>query len=788
MKANPGIMPNVARLLVVALFVFNMVSAGITGQCDYTFGLMGPISASDNWIRIVMGGAVAFDMVNDHDNEITKQLFPDIDFKVCYPIFDDGGNPSWGINHVFKMVFSKMYDPANPAVVKPDVLGIVGPGYSSVSKPVSLLASVNEVPLMSYSATSGQLSDKSQYPNFARVVPSDDEESRVVGAFVESFGWKKVIIFACDDDFCTGYADSLLKQRFEYQYEVVASTTFPVTDHEGDGEAIKAALKGIKDLNCRIILMPILPMHVKFIHQKMEELNMFTDNDDSFVWITPMGTAVAESLDEVETKRGGHLVVQYRTPSNDVFQKGLRDGWDGSINAWKSELVNNAWLAETIAKTDADINTLLNAEFDWSFTPYVFDCALVFVKAIYDLRKASPGTEITSKMILDHWPSITDFKGATGPIRFTKELDRLVDFELVNQRKDLSADKSTYGYHPVRYWSAPDPSQVDAEGELLHPHGNVAAASEDYDVHWSSTMTDGNVPHHSFAAESEGMSQETLILISVGSVAGLFGVIFFVRYLSNRWKSENAEQRYDPNVEHRKSVRMSIIKSIMALMLEIADYITDAASAANVFSLYEKDIIPVGLVVFYLMVLCVGGVLNFGNLLWRSRNFLEMLKEYNQGVSISAADGRDDALLVGESMATGGGDRARAHSLADDINTLKARGASGRENVKVLEDLTVKIVNATRQIRIEKFTFVLGLLEDMPIAVMNSILMMKYMDDIDFPIIYFSTLTTLMEFGVKTISLEKVFMLKMRLRVLRGYVDVQRRYSIEHIDDPANKV
>ena len=63
----------------------------------------------------------------------------------------------------------------------------------------------------------------------------------------------------------------------------------------------------------------------------------------------------------------------------------------------------------------------------------------------------------------------------------------------------------------------------------------------------------------------------------------------------------------------------------------------------------------------------------------------------------------------------------------------------------------------------------------------SSILMMNYMDDINFPVIYFSTMTTLLEFGVKLISLEKVLMLNMRLKVLRGYVQLQRSHSMSHL-------
>ena len=595
---------------ILTLFSFNVAAHG---SCNYTFGLMGPISASDNYFRIVMGGAVAFDMINDHDNEITQMLFPDIDFTVCYPIFDDGGNPSWGIDHVFKMVFSKMYDPANPNVVQQDVLGIVGPGYSSVSKPVSLLASVNDIPLMSYSATSAQLSDKSQYPNFARVIPSDDESTRVLGAFVESFGWEKVIIFACDDDFCTGYADSLLKQRFEYGYEVVASTRFPVQDHQNGGEAIKKALRGIKDLNCRIILMPILTMHVKYIHQYMEELGMFTDDDDSFVWITP-DAAVTGSLDNVQTKRGGHLVVRARTPSNHIFEKGLKDGWDGSIDAWKNVMLNNAWLTETVAKTDAEMTALLDGEFEWSFTPYAFDCALMFVKAVYDLRREhGDDVEITSKMILDHWPSISDFEGATGAIQFTENLDRLVDFELVNLRSDLSGDDS-YVYHPVRYWSAADPNDVDENGNLRFPHGSVTSASEDYDVHWSATMTNGMVPNDQFtASDDHGMSKAALSLMSVGSVFTLLAVAFFAWYIRRHYMAQDGADRFDAHKKQKQRVLFSMVKALGFFALEILDFVTDVLSASSVFSLMGKDVVSPTFVVLYLSIICIAGVANFGS-------------------------------------------------------------------------------------------------------------------------------------------------------------------------------
>ena len=36
-----------------------------------------------------------------------------------------------------------------------------------------------------------------------------------MGAFVKHYGWTNVVILSCDDEFCTGYADELIKQQYQ---------------------------------------------------------------------------------------------------------------------------------------------------------------------------------------------------------------------------------------------------------------------------------------------------------------------------------------------------------------------------------------------------------------------------------------------------------------------------------------------------------------------------------------------------------------------------------------------
>ena len=73
------------------------------------------------------------------------------------------------------------------------------------------------------------------------------------------------------------------------------------------------------------------------------------------------------------------------------------------------------------------------------------------------------------------------------------------------------------------------------------------------------------------------------------------------------------------------------------------------------------------------------------------------------------------------------------------------------------------------------------MLEDLPVAIVNSILMIDYNNDINFNVIYFSTLITLLEFGHKFNSLEKIFMLKSRLTDLVHHVNLQRRFSVSKV-------
>uniref|UniRef100_A0A3Q3KKF4 Metabotropic glutamate receptor 5 n=1 Tax=Monopterus albus TaxID=43700 RepID=A0A3Q3KKF4_MONAL len=75
---------------------------------------------------------------------------------------------------------------------KKPIVGLIGPGSSSVAIQVQNLLQLFNIPQIAYSATSMDLSDKSLYKYFMRVVPSDAQQARAMVDIVKRYNWSYV--------------------------------------------------------------------------------------------------------------------------------------------------------------------------------------------------------------------------------------------------------------------------------------------------------------------------------------------------------------------------------------------------------------------------------------------------------------------------------------------------------------------------------------------------------------------------------------------------------------------
>ncbi|KAK6486525.1 metabotropic glutamate receptor 5-like [Huso huso] len=79
-----------------------------------------------------------------------------------------------------------------PLRVKKPIVGVIGPGSSSVAIQVQNLLQLFNIPQIAYSATSMDLSDKTLYKYFMRVVPSDAQQARAMVDIVKRYNWTYV--------------------------------------------------------------------------------------------------------------------------------------------------------------------------------------------------------------------------------------------------------------------------------------------------------------------------------------------------------------------------------------------------------------------------------------------------------------------------------------------------------------------------------------------------------------------------------------------------------------------
>uniref|UniRef100_W5MJW4 Metabotropic glutamate receptor 5 n=2 Tax=Lepisosteus oculatus TaxID=7918 RepID=W5MJW4_LEPOC len=81
---------------------------------------------------------------------------------------------------------------STPMRGKKPIVGVIGPGSSSVAIQVQNLLQLFNIPQIAYSATSMDLSDKTLFKYFMRVVPSDAQQARAMVDIVKRYNWTYV--------------------------------------------------------------------------------------------------------------------------------------------------------------------------------------------------------------------------------------------------------------------------------------------------------------------------------------------------------------------------------------------------------------------------------------------------------------------------------------------------------------------------------------------------------------------------------------------------------------------
>ena len=107
------------------------------------------------------------------------------------------------------------------------VVGYVGAGQSQATETLfQVLKDQIKIPLVSYSATSGNFRDSRKFPNFTNTSPMDDMQAKTISLIAREMGWTHIQAVADDTDEMRSGLESLKEEAWKHGICVVSQLIF----------------------------------------------------------------------------------------------------------------------------------------------------------------------------------------------------------------------------------------------------------------------------------------------------------------------------------------------------------------------------------------------------------------------------------------------------------------------------------------------------------------------------------------------------------------------------------
>ncbi|XP_055551060.1 metabotropic glutamate receptor 5-like [Wyeomyia smithii] len=214
------------------------------------------------------------------------------------------------------------------------LVGVIGPGSSSVALQVQNLLQLFSIPQIGYSTTSKDLSDKARYSTFMRVVPSDYYQAQVMVDVVRQFNWTYVSAINTDENY--GQSGIQAFRELAEKHGVCIAREDSILSN-ADDESFSDVLRNIEqDLNANVVVCFCEGMTVRGLLKAMERLNM----TDRFLLIGSDGWADrADVVQNYERQALGSISIRIHSPYVKSF-----DNYYFSLNPFTNK--RNPWFQE----------------------------------------------------------------------------------------------------------------------------------------------------------------------------------------------------------------------------------------------------------------------------------------------------------------------------------------------------------------------------------------------------------------------------------------------------------
>ena len=340
------------------------------------------------------------------------------------------------------------------------ITSLVGPFNSGSAVLVGSLLQVSDIPAISPSATSDDLSSQ-MYKHLFRTVPPDHWQAEVMADIIELFNWTYVATVGLDDSYGRNGISALEKESFDRKTFCIAFSEY--IPRLGNGNKIKQTVLKIK----RRSEITVIIVWLSGGYGSAFFAEATAQNLEGKTWILSDALTVGEAvfLSTHFTILNGSLGVKPRDYPTPEFEKHLKTitpaksierGADWWEEFWRLQFNCSALKSSDPGVAPCEANLTLHhavQKIRGSFVSYLIDAVYATAHALDNIYRCSvtmhkrgmcPAVKPTVKgRDLEKYLRNISFDGLTGKVRFDKFGDPLtVLYDIINFQLDSTTGKA----------------------------------------------------------------------------------------------------------------------------------------------------------------------------------------------------------------------------------------------------------------------------------------------------------------------------------------------------------
>ncbi|KAJ3094412.1 hypothetical protein HDU96_001689, partial [Phlyctochytrium bullatum] len=337
-------------------------------------------------------------------NTEPRYQIPGVQLRLLFR--DSFNQPSLAVKHAIELAQSNT------------TIAFIGEYYSGVTIPMALATGSFRILQCSGTATTPELSDKTNYPYFFRTVPSDTNQGIALVEIVKYYGWKKVALITVNSNYGFGIASSFLKAASASNITLLRNEAFNARTNETEIPDFKLQVQSIKQSDARIIIVIGYEIETVYLLREARAQGLVGPN---YVWIGTDGVKTMYSLLHDAGRRKGW---------NDTDRQNI----EGMLYVAPNERVGPSKEWEAV---DERYKAENNGELPKPNSYFCRDCLLGYALGLKNLL--SSGVSLQQIMNRNVTIRATDFagqsfNGSSGLLVFDQNGDRLPNYVVSNVR------------------------------------------------------------------------------------------------------------------------------------------------------------------------------------------------------------------------------------------------------------------------------------------------------------------------------------------------------------------